>query len=134
MKKNYIISVFVATMLAFGLSACSTFQRMDDDKVFDDLLTNVASGAVAWVMTTYLTPQAEGVGAEDAIDWLAQQRNRANYHPAGLQVEYRRRSPNPVLEEILVRYQSTIALHDIKPSANSIDSLIKGIRNVINRS
>lgn len=131
MKKFFSLVTLVTALACAG---CSTFDRLDDSGYFDDVLTAVTTAATSWVMSTYLTPQAESVGSREAVQFLVEQRWERVYDPEALIKEYRQTPYNPVLEEVLIRYRDDAQARGYKPAAVHINSLIKGIQEAKRRS
>lgn len=130
--KRSLITLLAITAIA--LSGCSTWQRLDESGYFDDVLTAVATAGTTWVMSTYLTPQAESIGSRDAVKFLVEQRWERHYDASLLLTEYRKTPYNPVLEEVLLRYRDDAEARGYKPAEKHINSLIRGIQEAERRS
>jgi hypothetical protein len=130
--KRYI-SIIMCMALAFGVG-CSTFERLDRDEFFDDVLSSLATAGATWVMNTFLLKQdAASDPAEEAIAFLITQRARGFYSPTLLQSEAQAFPYNPVLDRVLKDFRDYVDARGINVRQIHINSLIKGIQEARDR-
>lgn len=116
--------IIIGAVMAICLSACSTFERLDGDRIFDDVIKSVVSAStsvlIGKIASFESTQQASGI-EELHYFWT-----RGIYDPDEIQERFIVKTQ--VASNALNEYKSLLSRYNKQADRDSFFMVIEGVR------